>query len=122
MVAAAGALWYVSPESRLAAEIAPAILDIWEIVESGDLLFNDQGLTFARLGRLGVIWHTERISWDGFQKVRLESDHLLGEAWSPHEERWYPFRVDLAKGQVDGGSYNGPEMRFTYLQANTGAR
>jgi hypothetical protein len=122
LAATAGALWCVNPENRSAEEIAPAILDIWEIGESGDLLFNNQGLAFVRLGRSGVIWHTKRISWDGFWKVCLEGDHLLGEAWSPHEDNWLPFRVDLGNGRVDGGSYTGSEMHFAYLQADTGPR
>jgi len=119
LVASAGALWCVNPESRMAEEIAPAILDIWEMDESGDLLFNDQGVAFFRLGRSGIVWHTQRISYDGFQKVHFEADQLVGDAWSPIEDRWLPFSVDLTTGRVDGGSYTGPEMTFDYLQPET---
>ncbi len=116
LVVSAGALWCVNPESHMAEEVAPAILEIWEMGESRDLVFNDQGLAFVRLGRSGVVWHTRRISWDGFQKVHLESERLVGEVWSPFEDRWLPFSVDLTTGQVDGGSYTGPAMHFCYLQ------
>jgi hypothetical protein len=46
LVFSSGALWCVNPESRTAEEIANSILDIWYIGESGDLLLNDQGLSF----------------------------------------------------------------------------
>ena len=62
-------------------------------------------------------WHTPRISWDGFQNVRLEAEQLAGEAWSPVEDRWLPFSVDLETGRIDGGSYNGPETLFDHLHA-----
>lgn len=114
LVASAGVLWCVDPDSRVGEELAPAIFSIWQL-GSGDLVLDDQGLAFVRLGRSGVVWHTPRMSWDGFQNVRLEADHLEGEAWSPIENRWLPFSVHLETGQVEGGSYNGPEMRFDYL-------
>lgn len=116
LVASAGALWCVDPESRVAEELAPAVFDTWDL-GNGDLLFDDQGLAFVRLGRTGVVWHTQRISWDGFQNVHLEAKRIAGEAWSPIEDRWLPFSVDLETGHVDGGSYNGPEMHFDYLRA-----
>ena len=115
LVASAGALWCVDPDSRFAEQIAPAVCEIWEL-ESGDLLFDTQGLAFVRLGRAGVVWHTRRISWDGFQDIQLEAEHLNGEAWSPIEDRWLPFSIDLKTGRVAGGSYNGPEMHFDYLR------
>jgi hypothetical protein len=72
LVASAGALWCVNPDSRAAEELAPAVFKIWEL-ENGDLLIDDQGLAFVRLGRSGVVWRTQRISWDGFQNVCLET-------------------------------------------------
>lgn len=107
LVSSAGALWCVDPDSRAAEELAPAVFDILEL-ESGDLLLDDQGLAFVRIGRAGIVWRTQRISWDGFQGVRLEAGQLIGEAWSPIEDRWLPFTVDLETGRVDGGSYTGP--------------
>lgn len=115
LVASAGALWCVDPDTRVGEKIAPAVFSIWQL-ESGDLLIDNQGLAYVRLGRSGVVWHTPRISWDGFQNVRVEAGQLAGQAWSPVEDRWLLFSVDLESGQVDGGSYNGPEMHFDYLQ------
>lgn len=111
LVASAGALWCGDPDSRIGEEIAPAVFQLWQL-ESGDLILDHQGLAYTRLGRRGVVWNTPRISWDGFQNVRLEANHLAGQAWSPVEDRWMPFRVHLETGRVEGGSYNGPKMRF----------
>jgi hypothetical protein len=106
----AGALWHVDPQSRSAREIAPAIQAVWDIDGKGDLLFDNQGLELFRLGPSGIVWRSRRLSWDGFQGIRLEDEKVVGEAWSPIEDRWIPFSVDLATGRTEGGSYNGPEM------------
>jgi hypothetical protein len=115
LVVSAGAMWCIDPDSRVGKEIAPAVFRIWQL-ECGDLLIDKQGLSYARLGGSGVVWHTPRISWDGFQNVRFKAGQLTAEAWSPLEDQWLPFRVDLEIGRVEGGSYNGPKMHFEYLQ------
>jgi hypothetical protein len=117
LVFSAGALWCVDPESRTADEIEPAVFSVWEIDGFSDLLLDNQGLTLARLGPSGVVWSTRRISWDGFRNVRFEAGRLVGEAWTFDGDRWLPFSVALEDGQVDGGSYTGPEMRLDHPQA-----
>jgi len=104
-------LWCVDVEQQLAKAVGPAPHAIW-VHESGDLVVDCQGLSIYRLGRSGVIWYTPRISWDGIRSVRISQDQLDGEAWSPIENCWLPFSVDLSSGAVKGGSYSGPEMRF----------
>lgn len=121
LIMSSGALWSVDPETRTVEEMASAILGVWT-VGSEDLLLNDQDLAFIRLGRVGVVWHTRRISWDGFDNLQLEEEKVIGEAWSPIEDRWLPFSVNLDTGIVDGGSYNGPEMHFEYLQPERRSR
>lgn len=56
----------------------------------------------------GRRWQTRRISWDGMCNLRIEGDTVKGEAWSPIDDRYYPFAVNLRTGAVEGGSYNGP--------------
>jgi len=104
LVTSAGALWQVNPQTVSAKQIAPAIFEVWRLNESGDLLFNDQGVAFLRLGPSGIVWHTRRISWDGFRGLHLDSKVLIGEAWSPIENNWLSFVVDLKTGHVYGGS------------------
>jgi hypothetical protein len=67
------------------------------------------GLWFELLGAVGLHWRSRRISWDGMREVRLEGLRLFGEAWSPFEDCWLPFELDLCSGEFTGGSYNGPD-------------
>jgi hypothetical protein len=108
-----GALWNVNPETRAADEIASAIFDIWCVSDPEGLVFNHNGVAFICLGRTGVVWHTRRISWDGFDKLRFEGERLSGQAWSPIGDRWLPFSVHLQTGFVEGGSYSWPEVHST---------
>ena len=54
-------------------------------------------------------WRTRRLSWDGMRKVAVTGHMLTGEAYSPIDDSWTPFEVDLRDGSSLGGSYNGPE-------------
>jgi hypothetical protein len=40
---------------------------------------------------------------DGFRRLRLEGEHLTGEAWSPIEDGWVPFTLDVRTGRAEGG-------------------
>jgi hypothetical protein len=51
-----------------------------------------------KLGPTGLMWHTRRLSWDGL-------DELRGLAWSPIDDKWCPFTVELNSGKSTGGSY-----------------
>jgi hypothetical protein len=114
LVVAGGQLYRVSPDTQDAVRLAPAVFDLWQLRDPPRLLFNNQGLAFLCIGRDGLVWKTRRISWDGFRNLRFDCGRLEGEAWSPVEDRWLPFRVYLADGAVVGGSYAGPEMTFSY--------
>ncbi len=106
LVFAEGDLWSVDPFSKTAEELAGGCSAVWPL-DSGDLLIQESGLYFFRLGREGIVWRTSRISWDGFQNVRIESNKLMGEAWSPFgEDVWIPFIVDIETGVHEGGSYD----------------
>jgi hypothetical protein len=108
LVTASGQLWSVNPTTQEAVRLAPAVFGVWDLSAPHRLLFNNQDLAFVCVGRDGVAWSTPRISWDGFRSLRFNADALEGEAWSPIDDRWLPFRVNLADGAVVGGSYSGP--------------
>ena len=69
-------------------------------------LLDRQGLAIARLGPQGLLWHTRRLSWDGFTEFRVVGNKLHGLAWSPGKDCWHPFSVDLRTGRSEGGSYS----------------
>jgi hypothetical protein len=114
LVTAKGRLYRVNPTTQEAVRLAPAVFGAWELPAPHRVLFNNQDLDFVCVGRDGVAWATPRISWDGFRHLVLDHDAIEGEAWSPVEDRWLPFRVSLADGTVVGGSYSGPDMTINH--------
>jgi hypothetical protein len=106
VVVARGTAWVVEPNEHRAHQIALAVDGVWIVQAPAGLVFSRQGLAFQRLGAEGILWHTRRLSWDGFDEVRIEGDELTGFAWSPLEERDFSFKVDLRTGASSGGSYS----------------
>ncbi len=99
IVVSRGDAWSVDIETREASEILNGgILEIWRVANG--LVANRQGLHFIRLGPNGVIWRTRRLSWDGFEDVRVTDFEITGRACFGS---WVPFRVDIETGRVEGG-------------------
>jgi hypothetical protein len=111
LVISNGTLWSVNPTTRKGDELVTAVFDVWPVADPDGYLLNEQGLAFLRISAAGVLWNTTRISWDGFRNLRFEREQLTGQAWSPIEDRWLPFSLDLQTGSVQGGSYTGPLAR-----------
>lgn len=106
IVIASGDLWVVKPEERRAERLLPAIDAVLEVSDPDGWILSRQGLALARLGAEGLIWHTRRLSWDGFDQLSIEGDDVRGFAWSPIDDAWHPFRVKLASGRSEGGSFS----------------
>lgn len=104
VVIADGDLWVVSSH-EIAERLLPGLSAVFEVETPTGWIFDRQGLAFARLSLEGVLWHTRRISWDGFDNISVDATSLTGMAWSPVDEEWYPFAVDLQTGRARGGSY-----------------
>jgi hypothetical protein len=104
-VIASGDLWVVNPERRSAERLLPAIFAALEVQNPNGWILNRQGIALARLGPGGLVWHTRRLSWDGFDQVRIEGNEVIGLAWSPFGHQWLMFRVDLRTGRSTGGTY-----------------
>jgi hypothetical protein len=105
VVIAAGDLWAVNPHDRTAVQILPAIDAILEVQNSEGWVFSRQGIALARLESKGLMWHTRRLSWDGFDQLHIVGNELRGLAWSPGDDTWCPFSVELNTGKSTGGSY-----------------
>ena len=104
IVIAAGDLWSVDPDERTAQQLLPAIDAALEVYDPVGWVFSRQGLAFARLGPDGLMWHTRRISWDGFDQLEIHGDVLSGRAYHL-SDRWLPFAVNIRTGLASGGSY-----------------
>ena len=105
VVIAAGDLWVVNPDTRDGEFLLPAIDAALEVREPDGWIFSRQGLALAQFGPEGIIWHTRRLSWDGFNQLSIGHGEVKGLAWSPLDDKWYPFRVDLGTGKSTGGSF-----------------
>jgi hypothetical protein len=105
VVIASGDLWIVSPGGRTASRTLPAVEAMVEVENPRGWVFSRQGVALARLGPKGLMWHTRRISWDGFQELRIVGDKLKGLAWSPRDDEWREFQVELSTGESTGGCY-----------------
>ncbi len=104
VVIAAGDLWVIDPGVRTAERLLPAIDAALEVRDPDGWVYSRQGLALARFGPEGLLWHTRRLSWDGFDQLSIGNGEVKGLARSPTDDQWYPFRVDLDTGRSTGGS------------------
>ena len=106
VVIAGGDLWVVNPVERSASLVLPAIDAAIEVRDPDGWMFSRQGLAIVRFGPEGILWHTKRLSWDGFDQLSLVDDKLTGLAWDPMVNKWFPFEVDIRSGRSSGGSFS----------------
>lgn len=71
LVLAGGSVWCVDPTTERTTKLAPFVVEMWKLENPPRVLFNNQGLWFMCVAPGGVAWTTRRISWDGFQHIRL---------------------------------------------------
>lgn len=106
LVIAGGQGYIVDPNDRAKREYFGADIAIaYQVPELNSVVFGN-GLFFESLGPDGWQWRSGRISWDGMRDLRRDELRLFGEAWSPLENCWLPFELDMGSGQFTGGSYN----------------
>jgi hypothetical protein len=107
LVVSGGQGYVVNPETRKLESLAgAAIAWVLSIPDRQVLLIDDQGTAFEAIGAKGREWRTRRISWDGFQNIRITGAEIGGEAWNAIDQGWEPFRVDLLTGLSEGGGYH----------------
>jgi hypothetical protein len=107
-VIAGGQAYVIDPSERRLLSVFGGDIDGTLFVQpEGPLVFCN-GIWLEARDNTRLRWRSRRISWDGMWDLRVENDKILGQAWSPLDDREYPFAVDLATGSVEGGSYNGP--------------
>jgi hypothetical protein len=105
IVVARGEVCVVDPEN-------PAVHDrvAWDVEEViplpslGSVIF--RGLTgFTALKADNSGWRSPQISWDGLRNIEVRETELLGEAYTPIEDAWVPFKLDLLTGNCTDGIY-----------------
>ncbi len=56
-------------------------------------------------GLTGIVWTTQRLSWEGLKLTSVEGGLLHGLGWEMMSNREVPFTVDLKTGEHTGGGY-----------------
>ena len=56
---------------------------------------------------LDSVWHTERISWDGFKDLHFSGDFVTGLAFEPTSDggEWSPFSFNYRTKEIVGSTY-----------------
>ena len=110
VVVASGAGYIVDVAlRRLVRALAANVQEIWFEMSLGAMIISN-GLWFEVFDTTSVRWRSRRISWDGMRGVRRRGQKILGDAYSPLDDGWHSFEVDIESGEIVGGSYNGPPM------------
>src|SRR5262249_27060664 len=94
IVVAGGQGYLVDPGlRRMKSVFGGAIVNLYRIDDKKLLVINHQGLYFEAIGSEGSRWHTQRLSWDGFMDVSVDSAKIIGQGWTLSDS-WCPFEVD----------------------------
>jgi hypothetical protein len=79
------------------------VVDMRVLSPQGLLLF--AGFTsIAAMASTGVVWTTERLTWEGLTIKEIKGDTLYGFGWDALADREVPFAVDLKTGNHTGGA------------------
>jgi hypothetical protein len=109
IVVSLGRAYVVDIDGKWASELTWPV-DYIEYAPDLQLILIGNGLWFEGVGRSGAVWKSRRISWDGMRALRRDGSRLTGEAFSPMgPPDWISFELDPATGNVEGGSYSGPD-------------
>ena len=100
-----GMAWVVRPETRECAALSTSMFGVHAVTNPPGFVCDVQGLAFFRLGPEGIVWHTRRISLDGFRDLRWTDTRLTGAGLDVDCKTWTTFEVDLATGRMEGGPY-----------------
>lgn len=107
IIAGGGAYVVDVPSRKVIEEFGGAIDWCLEVREQARLIFAD-GIGFEARERNGVVWRSDRVSWDGMRDLTHCDGKVHGYAYSPLDDDYKSFDLDLSTGIFSGGSYNGP--------------
>jgi hypothetical protein len=106
IVVAYGEACIIDPDSQAIRDrIAGDVQNVFSVPTHGLVVF--QGLIdFRAVKSDNSEWRSHRISWDGFRNVELRGTELVGEAYTPIEDAWVPFSLDVLTGHCADGVYD----------------
>lgn len=78
-------------------------MDLRVLSQQGLLLF--AGFTsITAVGSAGILWTTDRLTWEGLTISEIKGDNLHGHGWDALADKEVPFEVDLKTGSHTGGA------------------
>ena len=107
LVFAGGTCYLMNPD-----EIKPLKcfgISFYNIIESAERTLILQDYTdFTIVEFSGLVWRSERISWDGFKDVTLNGDLVTGLSFDATDSNneWKPFAFNIKTKEITGGSYS----------------
>jgi hypothetical protein len=106
IVVAGGEAYVISPTAKECVQTFGGQI-IWaESVPDLNIVLIASLTDVLSIGKVGIVWRSGRISWDGLRTLKVDRVWLTGEAYSPYDKpEWRPFRVDVTTGHVQGGTY-----------------
>ena len=79
------------------------VVDLRVLSQQGLLLFT--GFTsITAAGASGIMWTTERLTWEGLTITEINGGKLQGHGWDALADKEVPFEVDLKTGKHTGGT------------------
>jgi hypothetical protein len=79
------------------------IKEVLRVPERDIIIFADY-TRMSAYGINGLLWTTERLSWDGLQITHVSRSSILGLAWDAPADRHVEFSIDTSTGVSAGGS------------------
>jgi hypothetical protein len=105
IVVAMGEIFVIDLETRnLRDRFGGQIEEIFVLEEQKSVVFRSI-VDFCAIAADNTKWHSPRVSWDGFRNVKRIGMELYGEAWTPIQDTWMPFKLDLSNGQCLNALY-----------------
>ena len=91
-----------NPTQWLRIEQRP-VVDLRVLTQHGLVLF--AGFTsITAVGKSGIAWTTERLTWEGLTITEINGSTLRGRGWDAIADKEVAFEVDLKTGKHTGGA------------------
>jgi hypothetical protein len=118
IVVVQGEVHIVDPDQRvLRRTFSRGIEEVIPILALNTIVFRSI-IDFESIAADNTGWRSARISWDGFRNINVSGTELWGEAYTPVQDAWVPFRLDLITGHCPNGIFEN-EMAGAVLISKT---
>jgi hypothetical protein len=86
--------------------IAQPVVAVYPAREAGLLLFTDF-TNISAYGPEGIVWRTDRLTWEGLRVTSVTATTVHGFGWDMPRDKEVEFTVDLKTGEHAGGAAPG---------------